>query len=335
MHQARPPVCSRPPAGPLPCTREPGSIARHDGRRLSWRDNLRRRRRFLFRRTRTTAARGPSLCETGVSSEQAGPHPRGGDKGRSFVLYSDALAVAGSRWQWLLERVPELGPEVLFLRRGFLGGRQTRGLLLVGRGCRDRRLRCGGGRGGRRGQRHGRGTCRRRGWRHGRGRRHGRGTCRGRRRRCGGGRGGRRGRRRGRGTCRRRASVSGRVVVLAAVVVWLAVVVLAVLVLAVVAEVVEVVCATGVKVPAGTRLFGEFEDALCAFASWVTAATIACAAVSVVEVVVGAVAAWATGVVVDECCARSRRSRARGRRSRARGQRVVAVVLVVVGVVLT
>ena len=89
------------------------------------------------------------------------------------------------------------------------------------------------------------------------------------------------------------------VVALAAVVVVLAVVLLAVLVLAVVAEVVGVVCATGVKVPAGTRLFGEVEAALCAFASWFTAATIACAAVSVVEVVVGAVAGWATGVVVE------------------------------------
>src|SRR5271157_3872449 len=58
------------------------------------------------------------------------------------------------------------------------------------------------------------------------------------------------------------------VVVLAAAVVLLAVVVLAVLVLAVVAGVVEVVGVTGVKVPAGTRLFGKVEDALCAFASW-------------------------------------------------------------------
>src|SRR5208283_4597517 len=94
----------------------------------------------------------------------------------------------------------ELGPEVLFLRRGFLGGRQTRSLLLVGRGCRDRSLRCTGGRGGRRGQHHGRG------WRHGRGRC----TCHGRRRRCGGGRGGRRGRRRGRGICRGRGRCRGR-----------------------------------------------------------------------------------------------------------------------------
>src|SRR5208337_330479 len=81
------------------------------------------------------------------------------------------------------------------LRRGFLGGRQALGLLLVGRGRRRRRLRCTGGRGGRRGRRHGRGTCR------GRGRRRsggagGAGTC---------GRGGSR----GGGRCHRRQG-SGR-----------------------------------------------------------------------------------------------------------------------------
>jgi len=84
--------------------------------------------------------------------------------------------------------------------------------------------------------------------------------------------------------------------VLAAVVVVLPAVVLAVPVLAVVA----VVDATGVKVPAVVRLFGEVEDALCAFASWVTAAMIACAAVWVVAAVVDPVVAWVTGVVVDE-----------------------------------
>ena len=68
----------------------------------------------------------PGAVGEGVSSNRPALVPEVGDQGRSFVLYSDALAVAGSRWQRLLEleRVPEVGPEVLFLRRGFLGGRQ-------------------------------------------------------------------------------------------------------------------------------------------------------------------------------------------------------------------
>jgi hypothetical protein len=86
----------------------------------------------------------------GFSTNRPALLPEVGTRAGPFVLHPAALAVAGSRWRSLLERVPKVGPEVLFLGRGFLGGRQTRGLLLVGYCGGRRRLRSGGDRGGRR-----------------------------------------------------------------------------------------------------------------------------------------------------------------------------------------
>ena len=80
--------------------------------------------------------------------------------------------------------------------------------------------------------------------------------------------------------------------------------VLALLVVAGVVDAVEVVEATGVKVPAGTRLLGEFVVPVCPLASAFAAAIKACAgvwvAVPLVLVVVPELAVDELGVAADE-----------------------------------